>query len=71
MRNLNTHPAYEDFRRTRHRLRQDKKLLEGHLLAHSLQRYSTRGQDYVDDVLRLMRQNALQAFDALKANDER
>lgn len=71
MRNLNTHPAYEDFRRARHGLRQDKKLLEGHLLAHSLQRYSTRGQDYVDDVLRLMRQNDLQTFDALKANHQR
>ncbi len=64
MRNLNTHPAYEDFRRERRRLRQEEKPLAGHVLATALQRYSTRGQEYVDDVLRVMRQNGLQALDA-------
>ena len=57
MRNLNTHPAYEEFRRRR------GDTFDPLVLAGTLKRYSVRGQDYVDDILRLIRQNRLARFE--------
>lgn len=64
MRNLNTHPAYEDFRRLRSRMRRRGDRLESLRLVETLLGYSTRGKDYVDDVLRFIDHNRLTRFDA-------
>ena len=61
--NLNTHRAYRAFRAERAAARADGRELDGYALAGLLTRYSTRGQDYVSDVRRLIRQNDLDAFD--------
>lgn len=61
--NLNTHRAYRAFRAERAAARADGRDLDGYALAGLLTRYSTRGEDYVSDVRRLMRQNDLDAFD--------
>ena len=64
MRNLNTHPAYEDFRRLRGRMRRQEDRLASRPLAETLLKYSTRGRDYVDDVRRFIDHNRLTRFDA-------
>ncbi len=63
MHNLNTHPAYESLRKMRKDLRQHGEPIDGHTLADGLVAYSTRGEDYVEDVRRLMRSNNLELLD--------
>jgi uncharacterized FlgJ-related protein len=46
--NLMSHPAYEDFRQIRARLRAEGKPLDSLVLADGLTSYSERGQAYVD-----------------------
>lgn len=53
--NLNSHPAYQDLRQTRARLRKANKPLTGDVLATGLEKYSTRGKDYVRHVQRMIR----------------
>jgi Bax protein len=57
--NLNTQDAYRDFRLRRAELRRHNLLVSGSVLAETLIRYSERGQGYVDDIQRLIRQNRL------------
>ncbi|MEC8727112.1 MAG: glucosaminidase domain-containing protein [Pseudomonadota bacterium] len=64
--NLNTHFAYSDFRETRATLRAHHGHVNGYELAGSLQRYSERGEDYINSIRSIMRYNALQIFDAAK-----
>ena len=61
--NLNTHRAYRAFRAERAAARADGRDLDGYALAGLLTRYSTRGEGYVSDLRRLMRQNDLDAYD--------
>lgn len=68
--NLNSHPAYEDFRRLRADLRQQGKALDSHVLADGLIRYSERGQEYVDTLKGIMRVNNLAIADAAMFRDE-
>jgi len=64
LRNINTHPAYRDFRLARARLRASQEPLSGLVLAEQLQSYSERGAAYVDEIQQLIRFNDLEAFDA-------
>jgi Bax protein len=64
MRNLNTHQAYRELRDRRARLRRSGKPLSGALLAAGLNAYSTRNNDYIDDIHTLIRANGL-----ARAND--
>jgi Bax protein len=61
--NLNTHPAYGEFRRERAAARQAGRPLDSLILAVGLRRYSTLGQDYVRHVRAMIRANGLQGFD--------
>jgi len=63
VRNLNTHPQYEEFRRQRHALRDAELALTGITLADSLVDYSERGEEYVAEIKTLIRQNALESHD--------
>jgi Bax protein len=63
MHNLNTHPAYEDFRRLRTRLRASGEHAQGKRLAATLLRYAEEGPGYVKALHIIMRTNALHAFD--------
>jgi len=63
VRNLNTHPQYEEFRRQRHALRDAELALTGITLADSLVNYSERGEEYVTEIKALIRQNALESRD--------
>jgi Bax protein len=58
-RNLNTQDAYRDFRVRRAELRRRNLLVSGEVLVETLIRYSERGQAYVEDIKRLIRQNRL------------
>lgn len=63
MRNLNSHPSYGDLRALRAESRAQDGAVLGAVLAAGLSRYSTRGAEYVADVKRLIRGNALEQFD--------
>jgi Bax protein len=60
LRNLNTHPSYEDLRDVRARLRAQDAPLSGVSLAEGLLRYSERGEVYVREVQAMIRQNHLE-----------
>ena len=57
MRNLNTHPAYADFRRMREAMRRNGEPPKSEELAWTLHSYSQRGLAYVEDILKVIRQN--------------
>ena len=57
MRNLNTHPAYEDLRRLRTQKRLQGERADGFTLAPALMEYSEMGQEYVDRLCLIMRHN--------------
>jgi len=57
--NLNTHPRYAKFRVIRARQRGSRPL-SGTALADGLMAYSERGQDYIDEVKAMIRQNDLE-----------
>lgn len=61
--NLNSHRAYSEFRNRRAALRAAGKPLDGVDLARTLNRYSERGEDYVDTLHVIMRANDLPPFD--------
>jgi Bax protein len=70
-RNLNTHRAYTRMRQLRAEIRQKGHEPTGIELADTLDRYSERGQEYVDGLHAIMRVNKLAAADlAHLANDE-
>jgi Bax protein len=59
MRNLNRHYAYNDLRVIRQNLRQDNKPVTAKALAAGLSSYSERGQDYIDELLSMLRVNKI------------
>jgi len=61
--NLNTHPAYADFRERRAEMRALEERLDGYKLAITLDRYSERGWAYIADVRRVIRTNDLSELD--------
>lgn len=64
--NLNTHPAYASFRNERAAMRERGEDPDGFRLIGLLLRYSERGQDYVQFVRQIMRENDLRDFDKAK-----
>lgn len=52
--NLNTHPAYEGFRKQREELRNKQKTLSGFLLIGQLGKYSTEGPNYIRYIRNVM-----------------
>ena len=68
--NLMSHPAYEDFRRLRAKLRAEGKQLSSMVLADGLVKYSERGQEYVDTLKSIMRVNHLSIADDAVFRDE-
>jgi len=61
--NLNTHPAYAEFRNARAERRAKTEPLAGEELAEMLTRYSERGTAYVQSLRAIIRLNRLDAFD--------
>jgi Bax protein len=57
MHTLNSHPAYDELRIIRQQLRQSGQEISGHELAAGLERYSAKGQAYIDLIRSLIRQN--------------
>jgi uncharacterized FlgJ-related protein len=66
MLNLNTHRAYGTLRDERSQMRRAQQNLRGKDLAPKLDKYSERGQDYVDDLLAIIRVNKLDQVDQLQ-----
>ena len=64
--NLNTHPAYEDFRSRRAHLRRAGSPVAGYDLAGELHHYSERRAAYVGAIRRIIRQNRLGDFDGAR-----
>lgn len=54
MQNLNSHPAYGQFRRLRAKMRRDEKPINAMVLAGSLAQYSEEGGLYVDRLRKIM-----------------
>lgn len=61
--NLNTHPAYREFRKLRADRRRNGRALDGYELAGTLKRYAERGPAYVQSVRTIMRANRLRPLD--------
>ncbi|MFQ3198880.1 MAG: Bax protein [Paraglaciecola sp.] len=57
IRNLNRHYAYQELREIRSQLRQQNKPVTARALVHGLHSYSERGQDYIDELVSMMRVN--------------
>jgi Bax protein len=64
VRNLNSHPTYEELRNLRAALRAEDKPLLGVNLAEGLDGYSERGEAYVREVQAMIRQNELEPIGA-------
>ncbi|WP_317933353.1 glucosaminidase domain-containing protein [Halioxenophilus sp. WMMB6] len=62
--NINTHPAYRTLRALREQARRDGKPLTGEYLARGLERYSEKGEEYVNYIRAMIRSNDLGRFDA-------
>lgn len=69
--NLNTHAAYADFRRMRANMLATTGTLDGHALAATLNRYSGRGQAYVESLRGIIRANNLATLDTARFADRR
>ena len=63
MRNLNTHKAYSGLRKARAALRRNGEPIDGLSLTQYLDRYSERGDDYVDTIRSMIRANQLTRLD--------
>ena len=63
LKNINTHPAYENFREERKKLRMSGENLSGQILVSYLSSYSERRQDYIKDVKEIMRTNNFRKYD--------
>jgi Bax protein len=70
MHNLNSNPAYREFRDRRAWLRAAGKTAGGLQLVDSIGRYSVRGVDYIDTVRAIIQSNALHKFDTAQLRRE-
>jgi Bax protein len=68
--NLNSHPAYEEFRQLRAQTRAAGEPLSSMTLADGLKAYSERGQAYIDTLKGIMRVNGLTIADDAVFRDE-
>jgi len=69
--NLNTHPAYREFRTQRAMMRAHGIPLMGETLVHTLRHYSERGEEYTEDLLKVIRANRLDLVDSAKLESGR
>ena len=60
MKNLNSNRAYKSLRTIRSSLRQQGRFIKGSKLAQGLKNYSERGDAYVEEIIRMIRQNQLE-----------
>ena len=65
-RNLNTHSTYKEFRRERAKLRDQGKELNSLVLSQFLDQYAETGNQYVEVLQKIIKQNNLQDFDDAK-----
>ena len=65
-RNLNTHSSYKNFRLARAQLRDEKKSLDSLLLSQFLKNYAETGNQYVEVLQKIIKQNNLTDFDDAK-----
>jgi len=63
MRNLNSHPAYKNFRSARYWYRQQNKKPNVFDLVKHLTKYSVRGEDYTKQVSNIIKTNRLTKYD--------
>ncbi len=54
---LNSHPAYQKLREVRFEARQNRVIPEGHAMAAGLDKYSAKGERYIQLIRELIRQN--------------
>ena len=62
-RNLNTHSTYKDFRKARAKLRDSNNKLDSIELSKYLNKYAETGNQYVEVLQKIIKQNKLQDFD--------
>ena len=65
-RNLNTHSTYKNFRKARAELRDANKPLDSLELSRHLNKYAETGNQYVEVLQKIIRQNKLKDFDDAK-----
>ena len=65
-RNLNTHSSYKNFRLARAQLRDTGKPLDSILLSQFLEHYAETGNEYVEVLKKIIKQNHLKDFDDAK-----
>ena len=65
-RNLNTHSSYENFRLARAQLRDAGKKLDSIILSQFLDNYAETGDQYVEVLQKIIKQNNLKDFDDAK-----
>ena len=65
-RNLNTHSTYKGFRQERAKLRDEGKDLDSLILSKFLDQYAETGNQYVEVLQKIIKQNNLQDFDDAK-----
>ena len=65
-RNLNTHRTYREFRKARAELRDLKKPLDSMELSKYLNKYAETGNQYVEVLQKIIKQNNLKDFDDAK-----
>ena len=63
LRNLNSHPAYGEFRRLRAEARALDRAVSVPALVGTMTRYSERGADYLRTILAIIRVNRFAAYD--------
>jgi Bax protein len=61
--NLNSGPAYSEFRRIREKERERHSQMRGGALAAGLSAYSERGEAYIEEIRAMIRQNSLSRYD--------
>lgn len=71
MLNINTHNAYKKLRDLRSQIRADDKLITGNELAGTLDKYSERGQAYIDGLREMIRYNGLGPADEAYLSNNR
>ena len=65
-RNINTHSTYKNFRKARAKLRDSNKPLDSIKLSKHLNKYAETGNQYVEVLQKIIKQNQLQDFDDAK-----
>jgi len=65
-RNLNTHPTYKDLRKARAEFRDSNKPLDSLQLSNYLNKYAETGNQYVEVLQQIIKQNKLKDFDDAK-----